>query len=91
MNAVEQAQQAVKEAFLAAITKAELVENTDELNIHLETPRSKENGDYATNIAMQLTKLAKKNPRAIAEAILENLDQASANIEKVENWPARDH
>lgn len=84
MNAVEQAQQAVKEAFLAAITKAELVENTDELNIHLETPRSKENGDYATNIAMQLTKLAKKNPRAIAEAILENLDQASANIEKVE-------
>lgn len=84
MNAVEQAQQAVKEAFLAAITKAELVENTDELNIHLETPRSKENGDYATNIAMQLTKLAKKNPRAIAEAILENLDHASANIEKVE-------
>lgn len=84
MNAVEQVQQAVKEALVAAIQKAELVEDTSVLNIHLETPRNKENGDYATNIAMQLTKLAKKPPRAIAEAILENLDQKGSNIEKVE-------
>lgn len=84
MNAVEQAQQAVKEAFLNAIKKAELVEEPEALNIHLETPKNKENGDYATNIAMQLTKIARKAPRAIAEAIVENLDQASANIEKVE-------
>lgn len=84
MNAVEQAQQAVKEAFLNAIKKAELVEEPETLNIHLETPKNKENGDYATNIAMQLTKIARKAPRIIAEAIVENLDQASANIEKVE-------
>ncbi|WP_102693136.1 arginine--tRNA ligase [Rummeliibacillus pycnus] len=84
MNAVEQVQQAIKEALVAAIQKAELVEDTSVLNIHLETPRNKENGDYATNIAMQLTKLAKKPPRAIAEAILENLDQKGSNIEKVE-------
>lgn len=84
MNAVEQAQQAVKEAFLNAIKKAELVENTEDLKIHLEASKSKANGDYATNVAMQLTKLAKKAPRAIAEAILENIDQASANIEKIE-------
>lgn len=84
MNAVEQAQQAVKEAFLNAIKKAELVEEPEALNIHLETPKNKENGDYATNIAMQLTKIARKAPRIIAEAIVENLDQASANIEKAE-------
>lgn len=84
MNAVEQAQQAVKEAFLNAIKKAELVEEPETLNIHLETPKNKENGDYATNIAMQLTKIARKAPRIIAEAIVENLDQASANIEKAE-------
>ena len=29
-------------------------------------------GDYSTNIAMQLTKIAKKNPRMIAEEILKN-------------------
>lgn len=84
MNAVEQAQQAVKKAFLNAIKKAELVEEPEALNIHLETPKNKENGDYATNIAMQLTKIARKAPRIIAEAIVENLDQASANIEKAE-------
>jgi len=84
MNAVEQVQQAIKEALVAAIQKAELVEDTSALNIHLETPRSKENGDYATNIAMQLTKLAKKPPRAIAEAILESLNTEGTNIEKVE-------
>ncbi|MGX9133099.1 arginine--tRNA ligase [Rummeliibacillus sp. JY-2-4R] len=84
MNAVEQVQQAIKEALVAAIQKSELVEDTSSLDIHLETPRNKENGDYATNIAMQLTKLAKKPPRAIAEAILENLDTENTNIEKVE-------
>ncbi|WP_397537006.1 arginine--tRNA ligase [Rummeliibacillus pycnus] len=84
MNAVEQVQQVVKEALVAAIQKAELVEDTSALNIHLETPRNKENGDYATNIAMQLTKLAKKPPRAIAEAILESLDTEGTNIEKIE-------
>ncbi|MGG0655056.1 arginine--tRNA ligase [Rummeliibacillus pycnus] len=84
MNAVEQVQQAVKEALVAAIQKAELVEDTSTLNIHLETPRNKENGDYATNVAMQLTKLAKKPPRAIAEAILESLDTEGTDIEKIE-------
>ncbi len=84
MNAVEQVQQAIKEALVAAIQKSELVEDTSALNIHLETPKNKENGDYATNIAMQLTKLAKKPPRAIAEAILENLDTVNTNIEKIE-------
>jgi arginyl-tRNA synthetase len=84
MNAVEQVQQSIKEALVAAIQKANLVEDTNALNIHLETPRNKENGDYATNIAMQLTKLAKKPPRAIAEAILDNLETAGTNIEKID-------
>ena len=33
---------------------------------------------------MQLTKLLKRNPRQIAEAIIEALDKENANIEKVE-------
>jgi len=60
------------------------VEADTELTIHLETPKDKANGDYATNIAMQLTKLAKKPPRAIAEAILENLDTEGTDIEKID-------
>lgn len=84
MNAVEQVQQAIKEALVAAIQKANLVEDANALNIHLEAPRNKANGDYATNIAMQLTKLAKKPSRAIAEAILENLETEGTNIEKID-------
>lgn len=82
MNAVEQVQQAIKSAINDAVIKAELT--TDTVEIQLESPRDKTNGDYATNIAMQLTRIAKRAPRAIAEAIVENLDKESANIERVE-------
>lgn len=84
MNAVEQLQQSIKAALAAAVEKAGLVEVGTELNIHLETPKDKANGDFATNIAMQLTKLAKKPPRAIAEAIIENVETAGTDIEKID-------
>lgn len=84
MNAVEQVQQAIKATIAQAVEKTGLVEAGTELTIHLETPKDKANGDYATNIAMQLTKLAKKPPRVIAEAILENLETAGTDIEKID-------
>ncbi|RKJ41850.1 arginine--tRNA ligase, partial [Butyricicoccus sp. 1XD8-22] len=84
MNAVEQLQQSIKDALAEAVIKAELVESTSELNIHLETPKDKANGDFATNLAMQLTKIAKKPPRAIAESIVENLVTEGTDIEKVD-------
>ena len=84
MNAVEQLQQSIKAALKAAIDQAGLVEEGTEINIHLETPKDKANGDFATNIAMQLTKLAKKPPRAIAESILEHLTTEGTDIEKIE-------
>ncbi|PIC64723.1 arginine--tRNA ligase [Sporosarcina sp. P13] len=84
MNAVEQIQHEIKEALKQAIEKAELVESSDIPEIKLESPKNKENGDYAANIAMQLTKLAKKPPRAIAEAILEKLDTTDTAIQTIE-------
>ncbi|PID21660.1 arginine--tRNA ligase [Sporosarcina sp. P3] len=84
MNAVEQIQHEIKVALHEAIEKAQLVEGTEIPEIKLESPRSKENGDYAANIAMQLTKLAKKPPRAIAESILEHLDTTSTAIDTIE-------
>jgi arginyl-tRNA synthetase len=41
-----------------------------EFNPVLEEPKDKQNGDYSTNCAMQLTKIAKKAPRIIAEEII---------------------
>lgn len=84
MNAVEQVQHVVKTAIQQAVIKAKLAETESVPAIHLETPRDKTNGDYATNIAMQLTKIAKMPPRAIADAILENLDTSNTPIEKIE-------
>ncbi|WP_019412798.1 arginine--tRNA ligase [Paenisporosarcina sp. TG20] len=84
MNAVEQVQQTIKEALQQAILKARLTDTEGMPAIQLETPRDKVNGDYATNIAMQLTKLAKKPPRAIAQEILDNLETAGTVIEKIE-------
>lgn len=84
MNAVEQVQQGIKAALAAAIEKAGLVDSAADLSIQLEVPKDKANGDFASNIAMQLTKIAKKPPRAIAEAILNNLEKEGTEIEKIE-------
>jgi len=84
MNAVEQIQHEVKTALRQAVIDAGLAEETAIPDIMLETPNNKDNGDYATNIAMQLTKLAKKPPRAIAEAILEKLNTDGTSIESIE-------
>jgi len=84
MNAVEKVQAAIKQALYGAAVKGGLISEDQELDILLETPKNKENGDYATNMAMQLTKLAKKPPRAIAEAIVANLDKTGTAIESVD-------
>src|SRR5699024_11080076 len=53
-------------------------------DIQLEKPHDKEHGDFPTNVAMQLTRIAKRAPREIAEEIVSNLDYAKAQIERVE-------
>jgi arginyl-tRNA synthetase len=42
--------------------------------LFLEAPKQREFGDLATNVAMVWAKIAKKPPRLIAEAILNNLE-----------------
>ncbi|QLQ23893.1 MAG: arginine--tRNA ligase [Dechloromonas sp.] len=41
--------------------------------IHLERPRDPTHGDFATNLAMQLAKALKKNPRELARLLLAEL------------------
>ncbi|WP_172257603.1 arginine--tRNA ligase [Saccharibacillus deserti] len=84
INPLEQLENTVRTAVAQAIAKSGLVAEADIPDIALEVPKDKTHGDLSTNAAMQLTRLAKKNPRAIAEAILENLDRESAGIERAE-------
>jgi len=51
--------------------------------IFFERPKNAEHGDYASTIAMVLAKQEKKNPRAIAEKIIEKLP-SSEFVESVE-------
>ncbi len=43
-------------------------------SVVLDVPPQKEFGDFSTNIAMQAAKVARMNPRAIAEAIISRMD-----------------
>ncbi len=52
-------------------------------NIRLDRTKDKSHGDFATNLAMMLTKVLHKNPREIAQMIVDNLDE-SAFIAKTE-------
>jgi len=72
----------IKELLENAIYKAarqaisDGVFSADELpKIVLEVPPKKEFGDFATNFAMQAAKAAKTNPKKIAEAIAERLQE----------------
>ncbi|MEW8985748.1 MAG: arginine--tRNA ligase [Bacillus sp. (in: firmicutes)] len=84
MNIVEQVQLKLKEEIRAAVIKAELATEEQLPDVILETPKDKANGDYSTNMAMQLARVAKKAPRAIAEALVANFDQSKASIEKID-------
>lgn len=70
----------VKAAIAEAAVAAGLAEESQLPEFVLEVPKDKAHGDLATNAAMQLTKIARKNPRQIAEAILANLNKEKASI-----------
>lgn len=73
----------LKQVLSAAAKKAFDVE-VDAASIVIEIPKDKSHGDYSTNLAMQLTRTLKNNPRKIAEALLENLSKEDADIEECE-------
>ena len=84
MNIVEQVQSRLKEEIRAAVVKANLATEEQIPDVVLEIPKEKAHGDYSTNMAMQLARVAKKAPRMIAEALIENFDHSKASIEKIE-------
>ena len=56
-----------------SLSNIELPNNLEKLNIAVERPAKKENGDYSSNIALTLTKVLKKSPMLIAEEIKNNI------------------
>ncbi|MFU0790259.1 arginine--tRNA ligase [Virgibacillus proomii] len=85
MNIIQKTEAAIKNAVGQSILRAKLVvQESDTPPILLEKPSNEQHGDYATNIAMQLTKVAKQPPREIAQAIIDHLDLQGTHIRKME-------
>lgn len=78
MNLKEQIKEMIKSAL------NELYIKFDPENIVVEVPKKREQGDFSTNIAMQLTKVLKDNPRNIAEKIVEVLSKNTNEIKTIE-------
>lgn len=53
-------------------------------DISVEIPREKEHGEFSSNLAMQLAKAAKMNPRKAAEEIINNAELSGTYIERME-------
>ncbi|WP_058308726.1 arginine--tRNA ligase [Gracilibacillus massiliensis] len=84
MNVMQQMQETLKSEIKQAVLAADLASEAEIPAIVLEQPKDKEHGDYATNIAMQLARIAKKAPRQIAEDIVAQLNQATGSIKSVD-------
>ncbi|EGD47374.1 arginyl-tRNA synthetase [Ruminiclostridium papyrosolvens DSM 2782] len=86
-NINSEIRQQIKDAVINSINKSvetgELpsLEITD---ITIEIPREKGHGDFSTNVAMQITKTAKKAPRQIADTIIKNIITDGTYIKKVD-------
>lgn len=70
-------------AIQSAVAAGELTGPTPAV-VGLEVPKDKGNGDFATNLAMVMTKGERKPPRVIAETILRHLNAKSTWIESAE-------
>jgi arginyl-tRNA synthetase len=68
---------------LAAIPEDLLPRDARDLTIEIEATRDAQHGDFATNLAMRLAKSARRNPRALAQALVGLLPPSPA-VAKVE-------
>ncbi|NQX64007.1 arginine--tRNA ligase [Paenibacillus qinlingensis] len=84
MDVLNEVKAKVKQAIKEAVLAAGIVSEEQLPEIILEVPKEKTHGDFATNVAMQLTRIAKQNPRQIAEQIIANLNKDEASIAQAE-------
>lgn len=75
----DQIEQVIQKSIQAAITTGKLPQ-IDPPPVVLEKPREEAFGDFSTNVAMQMSKQAKKAPREIANILLEGMNTENTFI-----------
>ncbi|NMA02376.1 MAG: arginine--tRNA ligase [Clostridia bacterium] len=87
MSLVEQIKGGISQRIIEALEKAKgegKISFANLPNFIIEVPREKIHGDFATNVAMLMTKEAKMNPRQIAQLIADNFSFKDSWVEKIE-------
>jgi arginyl-tRNA synthetase len=80
----EQLARVVRDALADAVAAGELtLPNGVPEHVTIERPRLKDHGDYATNVAMQLAKQARRNPRELAQILASRMQHAQG-IDRVD-------
>ena len=80
MNQIESG---LKSAMCKAVSQAFDLEYSEE-QVVIEIPKDKSHGDYACNTAMQLTRQLRRNPREIAQKLMECFDLEAAGVASFE-------
>ncbi len=83
MNALERMKENLRQEIREAVLRAGLATAEELPEVVLEVPREKSHGDLATNMAMQLARIAKKNPRQIAEIIVAGIHRDQVAIQEI--------
>lgn len=84
MNVFAQVRDTLKTEIRRAVLKSGLADEEKVPEVVLERPKEKAHGDFATNMAMLLTRIARRSPRDIANSLVEHFDQRAAHVEKIE-------
>lgn len=82
--AVNKIELSLKKVLQKAIIDLGYVEEYNLEQIVIEIPKDKTHGDYSTNLAMQLTRILRRNPREIAQSMIDVLDLDAGHIDHVE-------
>ena len=72
-----------KEKLKEIIDASLLKQDIKDVNYIIEIPNDKKNGDFSTNVAMELTRVLRKSPREIANNIVTNITENNI-IERIE-------
>lgn len=72
----------IKEELNKTIKRLHYVD--EDMEILMEFPKDKANGDYATNVAMKLARVARKAPIKIADEIIQEFNRDGLFIDKIE-------
>ena len=75
-----------KNAILSLFNDALVSMGVDNAQILLERPKVAAHGDLACNVAMQLARQLKKNPRAIATELIERIQSLPQSKELIESF-----